>query len=62
LVNFFGIQVETVSEIDTSQREQQRLLEGDRKIATLRRAQLKLLREHERDGALPTSARFLFYN
>jgi hypothetical protein len=50
-----------VSEIDTSQPDQQRLLKGDSRKATLRRAQLKLVREHERDGALPTSARFLFY-
>ena len=31
------------------------------KIGELRQALLELLREHERDGALPTSARFLFY-
>jgi hypothetical protein len=31
------------------------------KIAILREALLKLLREHERDGALPTSGRFLYY-
>jgi hypothetical protein len=31
------------------------------KIAILREAQLELLHEHERDDALPTSARFLFY-
>jgi hypothetical protein len=31
------------------------------KRAMLRRALLRLLREHERDGALPTSARSLFY-
>jgi hypothetical protein len=31
------------------------------KIGALRAALLKLLGEHERDGALPTSARFLFY-
>jgi hypothetical protein len=31
------------------------------KIALLREAVRELLREHERDGMLPTSARFLFY-
>jgi hypothetical protein len=31
------------------------------KIETLRQALLELLREHERDGTLPTNARFLFY-
>jgi hypothetical protein len=31
------------------------------KAAMLRAALLELLREHERDGMLPTSARFLFY-
>jgi hypothetical protein len=31
------------------------------KIARLREALLTLLQEHLRDGALPTSARFLFY-
>src|SRR5262245_61361104 len=31
------------------------------KIAALRALVLDLLREHETDGALPTSARFLFY-
>jgi hypothetical protein len=31
------------------------------KVGKLRAVLLKLLREHERDGALPTSARFLFY-
>src|SRR5262249_28283797 len=31
------------------------------KIATLRAILLSLLEEHERDGALPTSARFLYY-
>jgi hypothetical protein len=31
------------------------------KIGRLRAALLELLTEHERDGALPTSARFLFY-
>jgi hypothetical protein len=31
------------------------------KIGTLRSALLELLEEHRRDGALPTSARFLFY-
>jgi len=49
------------SEIETSQPFQQRLLEGDSKIAHLRREQLKLLFEHERAQAIPTSARFLFY-
>jgi hypothetical protein len=32
------------------------------KISALRQALLDLLREHERDGALPTSARFLYYD
>jgi hypothetical protein len=31
------------------------------KIGRLRDLLVSLLREHERDGALPTSARFLFY-
>ena len=31
------------------------------KIGALRELLLALLREHERDGALPTSARFLYY-
>ena len=31
------------------------------KIGALRNLLLELLREHERDGALPTNARFLFY-
>jgi len=31
------------------------------KIGALRDLLLGLLREHERDGALPTNARFLFY-
>ena len=31
------------------------------KIGSLRLALLELLEEHERDNALPTSARFLFY-
>jgi hypothetical protein len=31
------------------------------KIATIRQALRELLAEHQRDGALPTSARFLFY-
>jgi hypothetical protein len=31
------------------------------KIGHLRAALIELLQEHERDGALPTSARFLFY-
>jgi hypothetical protein len=31
------------------------------KIGTLRDLLVKLLEEHERDGAIPTSARFLFY-
>jgi hypothetical protein len=31
------------------------------KIGALRATLIELLREHERDGALPTSARFLFY-
>src|SRR6516225_7703129 len=31
------------------------------KIGALRAILLALLEEHERDGALPTSARFLFY-
>jgi hypothetical protein len=34
---------------------------GDTKIGRLRRRVLELLQEHERDGALPTSVRFLFY-
>ena len=33
----------------------------DTKIGTLRAILLALLQEHERDGALPTNARFLFY-
>src|SRR5262245_55303399 len=33
----------------------------ERKIGALRAALLALLEEHERDGALPTSARFLYY-
>ena len=33
----------------------------DSKIGTLRTILLALLQEHERDGALPTNARFLFY-
>ena len=31
------------------------------KIETIRQALRELLAEHERDGALPTSGRFLFY-
>ena len=31
------------------------------KAGRLQRACLELLREHERDGALPTNGRFLFY-
>jgi hypothetical protein len=31
------------------------------KIGDLRQALLDLLQEHERDGALPTSARFLYF-
>jgi hypothetical protein len=31
------------------------------KIGTIRTALIELLAEHERDGALPTSARFLYY-
>ena len=31
------------------------------KIAILREAVLELLREHERNGTLPTNARFLYY-
>jgi hypothetical protein len=31
------------------------------KIGALRELLLGLLREHESDGALPTSARFLYY-
>ena len=31
------------------------------KIGRLRQASLELLNEHEQDGALPTSSRFLFY-
>jgi hypothetical protein len=34
---------------------------SDSKIGQLRRRVLELLEEHERDGALPTSVRFLFY-
>jgi hypothetical protein len=37
------------------------VLEPMSKAAMLRQAVLQLLREHERDGALPTSNRFLFY-
>lgn len=33
----------------------------DTKAGRLQRACLELLREHERDGALPTNGRFLFY-
>jgi len=33
----------------------------DTKAGTLQRARLDLLAEHERDGALPTSIRFLYY-
>jgi hypothetical protein len=31
------------------------------KIGALRELLVSLLQEHERDGAIPTSARFLFY-
>lgn len=34
---------------------------GTSKIETLRELLIALLQEHERDGALPTSGRFLFY-
>jgi hypothetical protein len=34
---------------------------GDTKIGRLRQRALELLQEHERDGAIPTSVRFLFY-
>jgi hypothetical protein len=34
---------------------------SESKIGTLRALLLALLEEHERDGALPTSARFLYY-
>jgi len=34
---------------------------ADSKLGRLRAAILELLGEHERDGALPTSGRFLFY-
>lgn len=37
------------------------LSEPDTKAGRLQRACLALLREHERDGALPTNGRFLFY-
>jgi hypothetical protein len=37
------------------------VLERSSKIQILRRALIDLLHEHERDEALPTSARFLFY-
>jgi hypothetical protein len=34
---------------------------GDSKIGRLRKRALELLEDHERDGAIPTSVRFLFY-
>jgi hypothetical protein len=34
---------------------------GDHKIGRLRKRVLELLEDHERDGAIPTSVRFLFY-
>jgi len=37
------------------------LSKPDSKAGRLQRACLKLLREHERDGALPTNGRFVFY-
>jgi hypothetical protein len=36
-------------------------LQAMSKIAILRKALLELLAEHERDGAIPTNGRFLYY-
>jgi hypothetical protein len=41
--------------------ERQRRHRGESKIAVLRQVLRDLLAEHERDGAIPTSARFLYY-
>jgi hypothetical protein len=43
------------------EREDAALSPPDTKAGKLQRASLDLLREHERDGAIPTNGRFLFY-
>jgi hypothetical protein len=51
----------TIADASRSQREDGALSPPDTKAGKLQRACLDLLREHERERAIPTNGRFLFY-